>query len=103
MPGGTFREGYCALSFVPATSSLQSWTLEGLFELTQRPSRALNSLRALLLEPQRDKDTIKSTRRRVPRTRTPSKTVDVDLIIRCVLSVKPTNKRKRAVANIIMS
>ena len=34
-------------------------TLEGLFELTQRPSRALDSPRALLPELQRYKDTVR--------------------------------------------
>ena len=34
----------------PATPSSPSRTLEGLFELTQRPSRALDSPRALLPE-----------------------------------------------------
>ena len=33
--------------------------LKGFFELTQRPSRALDSPRALLLELQRNKDTIR--------------------------------------------
>ena len=33
--------------------------LEGLFELTRRPSRALDSPRALLLELQRYKDTVR--------------------------------------------
>ena len=36
-----------------------SRTLEGLFELTQRPSRALDSPRALLPELQRYKDTVR--------------------------------------------
>ena len=43
--------------FLPATPSSPSWTLEGLFELTQRPSRALNLPRALLPELQKNKDT----------------------------------------------
>ena len=37
-----------SLSFLPATPSSQSWTLEELFELTRRPSQALDSPRALL-------------------------------------------------------
>ena len=36
-----------------------SRTLEGLFELTQRPSRALDSPRALLAELQRINDTVR--------------------------------------------
>ena len=36
-----------------------SQTLEGLFELTRRPSRALDSPRALLPELQRYKDTVR--------------------------------------------
>ena len=42
-----------------ATPSSPSWTLEGLFELTRRPSRALDSPRALLPELQRYKDTVR--------------------------------------------
>ena len=49
---------YC-LPFLPATPSSPSWTLEGLFELTRRPSRALDSPRALLPELQRYKDTVR--------------------------------------------
>ena len=39
-----------------------SRTLEGLFELTLCPSRALDSPRALLLEQQRDRDTARCLR-----------------------------------------
>ena len=39
-----------SISFIPATPSSPSRTLEGLFELTQRSSRALDSPRALLRE-----------------------------------------------------
>ena len=56
-PGGQINDPssgkYYSLSFPPATPSSQSWTLEGLFELTRRPSRALDSPRALLPELQR--------------------------------------------------
>ena len=52
------RGGYVSLPFLPATPSSPSWTLEGLFELTRRPSRALDSPRALLAELQRYKDTV---------------------------------------------
>ena len=45
------------LKFVPATPLY--WTLEGLLELTRRPSRALDSPRALLLELQKYKDTVR--------------------------------------------
>ena len=51
--------GYCYLLFLPATPSSLSRTLQGLFELTQRPSRALDSPRALLPELQRYKDTVR--------------------------------------------
>ena len=51
-------EGYFSLLFLPATPSSPSWTLEGLFELTRRPSWALVSPRALLPELQRYKDTV---------------------------------------------
>ena len=47
-----------SLLFIPSTLSSPSWTLEGLFELTRRPSRSLHSPRALLPELQRYKDTI---------------------------------------------
>ena len=43
---------------LPATPSFPSFTLEGLFELTRCPSRALDSPGALLLELQRYKDTV---------------------------------------------
>ena len=48
-----------SLSFFLATPSSPSRTLEGLFELTRRPSRALGLPRALLPELQRDKDTVR--------------------------------------------
>ena len=48
-----------SLLFLPATPLSLSQTLEGLFELTQRPSRALDSPRALLPELQRYKDTVR--------------------------------------------
>ena len=41
------------------TPSSPSRTLEGLFELTQRPSQALDSPRSLLPELQRYKDTVR--------------------------------------------
>ena len=49
---------HCSLPFLPATPSSPSRTHEGLFELTRRPSRALDSPRALLQELQRYKDTV---------------------------------------------
>merc|ERR1712077_13918 len=45
-----------SLPFLPATPSSPSRTLKGLFELTRRPSRALDSPRVLLPELQRYKD-----------------------------------------------
>ena len=48
-----------SIPFLPATPLSPSWTLEGLFELTRRPSRALDSPRALLPELQRNKDTVR--------------------------------------------
>ena len=48
-----------SLPFLPATPLSPSRTLEGLFELTRRPSRALDSPRALLPELQRYKDTVR--------------------------------------------
>ena len=48
-----------SLLFLPATPSSPSRTLKGLFELTRRPSWALDSPRALLPELQRYKDTVR--------------------------------------------
>ena len=53
-----WRKHY-SLSCLPATPSFPSRTLEGLFELTRRLSRALDSPRALLPELQRYKDTVR--------------------------------------------
>ena len=50
---------YYSLPFLPATPSSPSRTLEGLFELTRRPSRALDSPRALLPGLQRNEDTVR--------------------------------------------
>ena len=51
-----------SLPFLAATPSSLSKTLEGLFELTRRPSRALGLPRALLPELQRYKDTVRCAR-----------------------------------------
>ena len=48
-----------SLPFLPATSSFLSLTLEGLFELKRRPSRALDWPRSLLPELQSHKDTMR--------------------------------------------
>ena len=45
------RGKHFSLPFLPDTPSSPSRTLEGLFELTRRPSRALDSPHALLPEP----------------------------------------------------
>ena len=45
--------------FLPATPLSPSQTHEGLFELTWRPSRALDSPRALLPELQTNEDTVR--------------------------------------------
>ena len=50
---------YVSLSFFPATLSSPSRTLEGLFKLTQRPSKALDLPRALLPELQIYKDSVR--------------------------------------------
>ena len=47
---------YCIL-FLPATPLSPYWTLEGLFEPTWRPSRAINLPRVLVMELKRCKDT----------------------------------------------
>ena len=63
MPGGQINDPWSgkhySLPFLPASPSSPSRTLEGLFELTQRPSRVLDSPCPLLLELQRKKDTVK--------------------------------------------
>merc|ERR1711923_662825 len=63
MPGGKINDPLSgktySLTFLPATPSSPSQTLEGLFELTRRPSWALNSPRALLPELQRYKETVR--------------------------------------------
>ena len=63
LPGGQINDPLSGKHFfssvLPATPPSLSQTLEGLFELTQRPSRALDSPRALLPELQRDKDTVR--------------------------------------------
>ena len=61
---------YCSLPFLPATPSSPSRTLEGLFELTRRPLRALDSPRALLPELQRNKDTVRLGRTGIGREKT---------------------------------
>ena len=62
-PGGQINDPssgkYFSLPFLPATPLSLSQTLEGFFELTRRPSRALDSPCALLLEIQRRKDTVR--------------------------------------------
>merc|ERR1711923_120706 len=63
MPGGQINDPlsgrHYSLPFLPATPSSPSRNLEGLFELTRRPSRALDSPRGLLPELQRYKDTVR--------------------------------------------
>ena len=52
------RGGYYSLLFLPATPSCPSLTLDGLFELTRRPSRALKPDAYVASELQRYKDTV---------------------------------------------
>ena len=68
-----------SLAFLPATPSSPSRTLEGLFELTRRPSWALDSPRVLLPElPEiQGHRQVWRTRREGPRT--PSRTTDKNL------------------------
>ena len=54
--------------FLPVTPSYLSQTPEGLFELTRCPSRVVVLPRALLLQLQRNKDTVWCAARGVPRT-----------------------------------
>ena len=49
---------YCSLLFNIVSTLSGSQTLEGLFELTRHPSRALNLPRVSLSELQRNKDTV---------------------------------------------
>ena len=68
--------GKCfSLPFLPAISSTPSWTLEGLFEMTQLPSRALDSPRALLPDLQRETRTPSGG----PRTGTLTLSADTNL------------------------
>ena len=63
LPGGQINdpswEKQYSLPFLLETPLSLSRTFEGLFELTWRPSRALDLPRALLLELQRYKDTVR--------------------------------------------
>ena len=84
LPGGQINDPwsqkYFSLSLLPATPLSLFWNLEGLFELTRCPSKALNLPRALLPELQRNKDTVRyacCARCRGPRT--PSKTANANL------------------------
>ena len=52
-------EEYYSLLFLPATPLSQFHTLEELFELTRRPSRALNLDAYVASELQRYKDTVR--------------------------------------------
>ena len=68
-----------SLLVLPETPLSVSRTLEGLFELTLRPSTALNSPRALLPELQRYKDTIRYATLGGGDPRTPLKTAGANL------------------------
>ena len=57
--GGGQISNKSLFSAVPPSNSLVSVSLERLFELTRRPSRALASPRALLPELQRYKDSVR--------------------------------------------
>ena len=64
LPGGQIYDPllgkHYIFSSVPPSNSLVSvWALEGLFELTRRPSRALDLHGSLLPELQRYKDTVR--------------------------------------------
>ena len=64
LPGGLINDPLSgkdfSLPFLLANPSSPSRTLEGLYELTWRPSWAINSPRTLLSEVQRNKDTVRS-------------------------------------------
>ena len=74
-----FSGKHYSLLFLPATPSVLSWTLEGLFELTWHPSWALDSPCALLPELQRYKDTVRCGALGVKGPRTPSRITDTNL------------------------
>ena len=63
MPRGQINDPssgkHYSVPFLPAAPSSPSQTLEGLFELTRRPSWALDSPRVLLPELQRYQDTVR--------------------------------------------
>ena len=63
LPGGQINDSssgkHYSLTFLPATPSSPSRTLEGLFEPTKPPSRALDSPGALLPELRRYKGTVR--------------------------------------------
>ena len=63
------REKNYSLPFLPANPSSPSQTLEGLFELTRRTSRALALPRVLLPELLRIKDTVTALGAEVPAPR----------------------------------
>ena len=73
--GGNFSPPF----LLATPSSLSSRTLEGLFELTRRPSNALDWLCALLLELQRNKDIVRCATLRRESPSTPPTTADANL------------------------
>ena len=68
-----------SLPLLTSTPSSPSRTLEGRFELTRHPSRALDSPRALLPELQRYKDTVRCAALGRGGPTTPSTTTDANL------------------------
>ena len=67
------------IPFLPATPSSPSWTLEGLFELTRRPSRAHDLPRALLQRTTEIQGHCQVCRARCKGPRTLSRTIDENL------------------------
>ena len=65
--------------FFHVTPSSPFWTLEGLFELKRRPSRALDSPCTLLLELQRNRDTTRRAALGAEESRTPSRATIANL------------------------
>ena len=66
-------------SVPPATHSSPSQALEGLFELTRRPSRALDSPRLLLPNSSDTRTPPEVCKAKCPGPRTPSRTTDTNL------------------------
>ena len=73
------RGKHCSLTFLLATPSSASWTLEGLFELTRCPSRTLNLASCVASGTTEIQGHCQVCRARRRSPRTPSTTTDTNL------------------------